>query len=64
MKWTRAAGGEILLARHRIRPAADSSYVYLDALPAGWRSGEYRVDFCRADEPLARLASGTHRITR
>ncbi|GEM_PF-2222047 len=64
-KWTRVADGEILLfARHRIRPAADSSYVYLDAPPAGWRSGEYRVDFYRADESLAWLASGTHRITR
>ncbi|MEM9177917.1 MAG: hypothetical protein AAGC67_22145, partial [Myxococcota bacterium] len=64
-KWTRVADGEILLfERHRLRPAARSSYVYLDVPDRGWRPGEYRVDFYRADESLAWLASGTHRITR
>ena len=63
-KWTRVADGEIMLfKRHRLRPAASSSYVYLDAPDRGWRPGEYRVDFYRADESLAWLASGTHRVT-
>lgn len=64
-KWIRVADGEIMLfKRHRLRPAADSSYVYLDAPSRGWRPGEYRVDFYRADESLSWLASGSHRVTR
>ena len=62
-KWTRVSDGEIMLfKRHRIRPAADSSYVYLDAPPTGWQAGEYRVDFYSADTELTWLASGSHRI--
>ena len=63
-KWTRVSDGEIMLfKRHRLRPAAASSYVYLDAPRRGWRPGEYRVDFYRADESLEWIASGTHRVT-
>lgn len=64
-KWTRVADGEILLfKRHRIRAAAASSYVYLDAPPGGFAPGEYRVDFYSADPELRWLASGVHRISR
>ncbi len=63
-KWTRVDDGEILLfERHRIRPAARSSYVYLDAPPAGFPPGEYRVDFYSADRELRWLASGSHRVS-
>lgn len=63
-KWTRVDDGEILLfERHRIRSAADSSYVYLDAPPSGFAPGEYRVDFYSADRELRWLASGSHRVS-
>ena len=63
-KWTRVDDGEILLfERHRIRSAADSSFVYLDAPPTGFAPGEYRVDFYSADRELRWLASGSHRVT-
>lgn len=63
-KWTRVSDGEIMLfKRHHIRPAADSSFVYLDAPAEGWRPGEYRVDFYSADPELRWIASGEHRVT-
>ena len=63
-KWTRVEDGEIMLfKRHRIRPAADSSFVYLDAPATGWAPGEYRVDFYSADPELEWLATGSHRVS-
>ena len=62
-KWTRVDDGEILLfERHRLRRAADSSFVYLDAPPQGFAPGEYRVDFYAADRSLRWIASGVHRV--